>query len=268
MFDYRHDVDKKLINRREIVFIVLVGLFLGTLAMLNILGISRYIHFEIPFFGRDIPVMIFVGILPYPITFLCTDFISELYGKHRANVVVWTGLILNVWVLFILWLGGILPPVPEMMPDTGLPALDDASRSFFHIRKLTFGATAASMIAYLTAQFVDVHVFHFFKKLTKGKHLWLRNNASTLTSQMVDTVSVVLITYYYAHAIDIPEGKTVIQTLMIFILSSYIFKLLSALIDTIPFYLGVKFFSKYLQIDPMEGYDKGGKREKYDVAAE
>jgi hypothetical protein len=256
MFDYRSDVDQKLINRREVVFIVLAGLFLGTLAMLNILGISRYIHFTFTLFGKEIPVMLFVGILPYPITFLCTDFISELYGKHRANVVVWTGLVLNLWVLFILWVGGILPPVPEMMPDTGLPALEETSRSFYHIRKLTFGATAASMIAYLTAQFVDVHVFHFVKKLTKGKHLWLRNNVSTLTSQMVDSVSVVLITYFYAHAIDIPEGKTVFQVLMIFILSSYIFKLVTALLDTIPFYFGVKFFSRYLQIDPIEEFRK------------
>ena len=254
MFDYKSDIDQKLINRREIVFIVLAGFFLGTLAMLNILGISRYIHFNIHIFNLEIPVMLFVGILPYPITFLCTDFISELYGKHRANVVVWTGLLLNIWVLLILWLGGVLPPVPEMLPETGLPALDDSSRSFYHIRKLTFGATTASMLAYLTAQFVDVHVFHYVKKLTRGKHLWLRNNVSTLTSQLVDSVSVVLITFYYAQAIDIHAGRTVIQTLMIFILSSYIFKLLAALLDTIPFYIGVKFFSKYLQINPNEEF--------------
>jgi hypothetical protein len=260
MFDYKDHIDQKLINRREIVFIVLAGLFLGTLAMLNILGISRYIHFTINLFSLKIPVMLFVGILPYPITFLCTDFISELYGKHRANVVVWTGLVLNLWVLFILWIGGILPPVPEMLPDTGLPEFGDVSRSFYHIRKLTFGATAASMIAYLTAQFVDVHVFHLVKRLTHGKHLWLRNNVSTLTSQMVDSVAVVLITYFYAHAIDVPEGKTVFQTLTVFILSSYLFKLISALLDTIPFYFGVRFFSKYLQINPMEGYEKGGKK--------
>jgi hypothetical protein len=260
MFDYKDHIDQKLINRREIVFIVLAGLFLGTLAMLNILGISRYIHFTINLFSLEIPVMLFVGILPYPITFLCTDFISELYGKHRANVVVWTGLVLNLWVLFILWIGGILPPVPEMLPETGLPEFGDVSRSFYHIRKLTFGATAASMIAYLTAQFVDVHVFHLVKRLTHGKHLWLRNNVSTLTSQMVDSVAVVLITYFYAHAIDVPEGKTVFQTLTVFILSSYLFKLFSALLDTIPFYFGVKFFSKYLQINPMEGYEKGEKK--------
>jgi len=222
--------------------------------MLNILGISRYIHFTINLLGLKIPVMLFVGILPYPITFLCTDFISELYGKHRANVVVWTGLLLNVWVLFILWLGGVLPPVPDMMPETGLPDLGEPSRSFYHIRQLTFGATAASMLAYLTAQFVDVHVFHFVKKMTRGKHLWLRNNVSTLISQLVDSVAVVLITFYYAKAIDIQDGRTVFQTLMIFILSSYIFKVLAALFDTIPFYIGVRFFSNYLQINPNEEY--------------
>lgn len=260
MFDYKSDVDQKLINRREIVFIVLAGFFLGTLAMLNILGISRYIHFTIHIFNLEIPVMLFVGILPYPITFLCTDFISELYGRHRANVVVWIGLLLNVWVLFILWLGGILPPVPDMLPETGLPALDDSSRSFYHIRKLTFGATLASMLAYLTAQFVDVHIFHFFKKLTKGKHLWLRNNVSTLTSQLIDSISVVLITYYYAHAIQVHAGRTVFQTLMIFILSSYIFKMLAALLDTIPFYIGVKFLSNYLKINPNEEFINKGKK--------
>lgn len=256
MFDYKECVDPKIIKRREVFFIVLVGLFLGSLTMLNILGISRHIYFYINIFGLSIPVMLFVGILPYPITFLCTDFICELYGKHRANMVVWTGLLLNIWVLFILWIGGLLPPVPDFLSETGLPAPTDPSYSFYHIRSLTFGATAASMIAYLTAQFVDVHVFHLVKKLTRGKHLWLRNNVSTLTSQLVDSVAVVLITYYYAQAIRIPEGRTVFEILTIFILSSYIFKLLAALIDTIPFYFGVKFFSKYLQINPVEGYEK------------
>lgn len=93
-------------NRRETVFLVLSGLFLGTLGMLNILGISRFINI---FTWGDFAVTVAVGVLPYPLTFLCTDLISELYGKERANQVVWVGLLLNIWVLFIVWLGGILP---------------------------------------------------------------------------------------------------------------------------------------------------------------
>lgn len=256
MFQANSTLDPKIANRREAVFILLAGLFLGSLAMLNILGISRFIDLSFTLFGINVPFILFVGVLPYPITFLCTDFISELYGKHRANMVVWTGLFLNIWVIFIIWIGGILPPQPEILAETGLPPLDDPNRVFFEIRKLTFGATTASMIAYLTAQFVDVHVFHFLKKLTNGKHLWLRNNGSTLTSQLVDSISVVLITYFYAHAIIVPEGQTVGKTLSILILSNYVFKMTAALLDTIPFYIGVKRLSKYLQIDPNEGYSK------------
>jgi len=238
-------------KRREIVFILLSGFFLGTLAILNILGISRQIDLSFYLFGIKIPFIVFVGVLPYPITFLCTDFISELYGKKRAQMVVWTGLVLNIWVLLILWIGGVLPPHPELGPDN-LPLQGDSQRTFFQIRQWTFGATIASMIAYLTAQFVDVHVFHYFKKKTKGKALWLRNNGSTLTSQMVDSIAVVSITWFFAKsAIHIEPGETATHAVMILIFSNYIFKMVSALLDTIPFYLGTRFLSKYLEIDPV-----------------
>lgn len=241
-------------RRREVVFIILSGFFLGTLAILNILGISRQIDLSFTIFGRPIPFIVFIGVLPYPITFLCTDFISELYGKKRATQVVWTGLILNVWVLFILWIGGILPPHPEVGPDN-LPFPGDPQRTFFQIRHWTFGATMASMIAYLTAQFVDVHVFHFLKRLTKGKALWLRNNGSTLTSQMVDSIAVVIITWFFAKtAITIEPGETTVHAIVILILSTYMFKMVSALLDTIPFYLGVRFFTKYLEIDSISEF--------------
>lgn len=231
------------------VFLILAGFFLGTLAMFNVLGISRQIDFSFHIFGRTIPFVVFIGVLPYPLTFLCTDFISELYGRQRANRVVWVGLMLNVWVLFILWIGGILPPQPELAPD-GLP-IDIEERTFFQIRKWTFGATIASMLAYMTAQFIDVHIFHRLRKLTKGKMLWLRNNGSTLTSQLVDSVAVVSITYLWAHdAISIQPGETATHAVIILILSNYVFKMVSALIDTGPFYLGTKLLSKYLKIDP------------------
>ena len=83
-------------SRRQRVFLVLAGLFLGTLAMLNILGISRFVDLSFSVFGLEIPMVVAVGVLPYPITFICTDLISELYGRKRATEVVWVGLLLNV----------------------------------------------------------------------------------------------------------------------------------------------------------------------------
>ena len=255
MFSPHYEQQDKHSKRREVVFIILAGIFLGSLAMLNILGISRFINLSFTLFGVEVPFIFFIGVLPYPITFLATDLISELYGKKRATLVVWTGLLLNVWVIFILWLGGVLPPDPDLQASTGLPAPESREYAFFKIRQLTFGATAASMIAYLTAQFVDVHVFHFLKKRTKGRHLWLRNNGSTTVSQLVDSVSVVLITHFYAHALPLQEGEEVWKQIFIIILSSYVFKFSSALIDTIPFYIGVKYLSAYLDIEsPYRGY--------------
>lgn len=251
-------------RRREAVFLVLSGLFLGSLAMLNILGISRFIPFVSIADGQwmwgswgpedqsiaRISFAVAVGVLPYPITFLCTDFISELYGRRRANFLVWVGLLINLWVVFILWIGGLMPPTDHLDPATGLPPNEAFDFAFYKIRALTFGAVTASMIAYLAAQFCDVYMFHFWKKLTAGKHLWLRNNGSTLISQGVDTVAVILITHFWAKGLPINSEQSLWPQLLMFIATGYVFKLVIALVDTGPFYLGVHYLGRYLRLDP------------------
>ena len=294
--------------RRERVFLVLAGIFLGAMAMLNILGITKFIHLG--------PFELAVGVLPYPLTFLCTDLISELYGRSRANFVVFTGLLVNLMVLAFVWAGDaapsidyrtplqrivtldylaehdaegravldpstgfalVRPAVPEPAPggserlraveefalrspegappearrlvdaDTGQPILREESL-FGRIAAAARQAVLASMIAYLFAQFVDVWLFHFWKRLTAGKHLWLRNNGSTMVSQLVDTVCVVSITFWGA----ITAGEMAVGQVLTLIGGGYSFKLLVALLDTIPFYLCVGFLSRWLQIDPQE----------------
>lgn len=265
---FRHDglaelSEQTLHRRREGLFLVFAGLFLGTLAMLNILGITRFIKlFEIT--GPDGEVVtvagvklifaVAVGVLPYPMTFLCTDFISELYGRRRANMVVWVGLLLNIWVVFILWFAGWLPGFESRDPVTGSVLRDAAGRLpvFFEVRTLAFGAVTASMVAYLVAQLVDVHVFHFWKRLTRGRHLWLRNNGSTLVSQMVDTMAVILITHYVAHALPVDKDLAIWPQLWLYIATGYAFKLVMALLDTVPFMLGTRFLVRYLRLPPPE----------------
>lgn len=85
-------------RRRENVFLILSALFLGTLAMLNILGVTRFLDlsFTLPLVGLEVPMLLAVGVLPYPVTFLCTDFLSEFYGHRRANGVVMAGLMINI----------------------------------------------------------------------------------------------------------------------------------------------------------------------------
>jgi len=260
--------------------LLLAGIFLGSLTLLNVLGISRFIVLaslsQDAASGTwsltrgqwgDVSFALAVGVLPYPITFLCTDLISEFYGRKRANWLVVVGLLLNVWVVFILWLGAALPQQPEF-DESGAPKIEvvetvtefgviheakvPPDSAFYRIKQLAYGAVVASMIAYMLAQFCDVWLYHFWKRLTKGKHLWLRNNGSTLVSQLVDTVAVILISQFYARSLPPPaEGSTLTQHLIMFIVTGYMFKVAAALLDTIPFYIAVAWLKKYLEFDPV-----------------
>ena len=243
--------------RRERVYLVLAGLFLGSMTMLNILGTSRFVDLSFEIAGVQIPMALAIGVLPYPVTFLCTDFISELYGQKRANFLVWVGLLLNAWVVLFLWLGGVLPPVLTLDAATGLPPTDAYDFAFFRIRYLTMGAVVGSMIAYLAAQLCDVSLFHFWKRLTNGRHLWLRNNGSTLVSQFVDTFCVITITHFYAKGLPIDPTTAIWPQLWVFIASGYVFKLTIALADTLPFYVGVHYLSRFLEIDANAEHGRG-----------
>ena len=187
-------------ERKERVFLVLAGFFLCAMTMLNILGITRFITLG--------PLQLAVGVLPYPITFLCTDLISELYGKARANFVVSVGLVLNLFILAVVYIGGIVPSVAsEAMPPWQQLTLAEATMMpngatvegvvelYSLLLACTSGAVLASMLAYMAAQYCDVYVFHKLKQWTQGRHLWLRNNVSTMTSQLVDSFAVISVTF-------------------------------------------------------------------------
>lgn len=168
-----------------------------------------------------------VGVLPYPITFLITDSISEIYGKKKANQVVTIGIFASVFSLLIIL-------VANAVPATSWSPVGD--EVFNNVFGATTIAVAASMMAYLLAQYVDIYVYHFWKKLTKGKYLWLRNNFSTFSSQFVDTFAVVfLLSVFGELEWDLFGGL---------LLSGFLFKALIALFDTPLLYLVVFLFRK------------------------
>lgn len=238
-------------ERRERVFLVLAAVFLCAMTLLNVVGITRFIQLG--------PLALAVGVLPYPLTFLCTDLISELYGRARANFLVSVGLGLNIFILAILTLGDLAPSVPaDTMPPWQILALaepvalpngdviEGSAGLYQLIYATTSGAVFASMLAYIAAQYCDVQLFHFWKRLTHGKHLWLRNNFSTLISQLVDSIMVVTVTFGAVFL----RGEMAFQTLLVLVGSNYAFKALSALLDTIPLYLLVGWLRGYLHLGP------------------
>jgi len=243
----------QLTERRERVFLVLAGVFLSAMTLLNVIGITKFVQLG--------PLAVAVGVLPYPITFLCTDLISELYGKSRANFLVTVGLFINGFILLVMTAGQYatsvdpanMPPwqILQLAQPIPLPSGDSLQGNvelFTVMYAMTSGAVTASMAAYITAQYCDVQLFHFWKRVTKGKHLWLRNNFSTLLSQLVDSVMVVTVTFGAVFL----RGEMAFQTLLVLVASNYGFKAAVALLDTIPLYILVARLRRYLALDEHE----------------
>ncbi len=206
--------DKKLART---IYLYLGALFITSLVVSNLIfqkffywnPFGEFTVFDVSLFEVS------VGILPYPITFLITDLISEIYGRKMANQIVTAGIFASFFSMGIILLAEVVPAIPSS-------PIDDAT--FTQVFALSPIAVLASMIAYLLAQYVDVAIYHFWKNLTKGKYLWLRNNFSTFLSQFLDTFTVVgLLCIFKVLPWDLFFGLVV---------SGFIFKIFIAFFDT------------------------------------
>ena len=203
-------------KRYEQLYAGFVAVFVTFVVLTNTVGVKLFTAF-----GKVLPV----SIIWFPLTFLITDIVSEMYGARRARFLVIMGFCMSL-LLLAFSLIGIRLPVAEFYP-----LQEDYTNIFGPIWRLLFG----SMAAYLLAQLIDVRLFHFWKKLTKGKHLWLRNNASTMISQFIDTFTVNTIFLYKNPAVFTGD----FSDLMGVILGVYILKVAIAALDTPLCYLGV-----------------------------
>ena len=190
-------------------YIILSGIFIASLVTCNLIA-NKFVTVDLGFKV----FIVSAGILPYPLTFLVTDLISELYGQRKANLVVFSGFVASMFVLLFLWLGSQF----EAIPSSNVNDL-----TYNSVFQNAWRLIAASMVAYLFAQFIDVRIFHFWKKLTNGKHLWLRNNGSTIASQLVDTTLVICILFVGVWEVDQIKSA---------IIDGWLFKMLMAFIDT------------------------------------
>tara|TARA_X000001036_G_C20649274_1_gene794291 strand:+ start:465 stop:1148 length:684 start_codon:yes stop_codon:yes gene_type:complete len=212
-------------QQANFLFLCLASIFIASLVSCNLI-FQKFFEIEIwiPFVGLY-TFQQSVGLLPYPITFIVTDIISELFGKKKANQVVTAGLLASLFMLLIVTVSDSIPSAPFGV----------GSEVFSQVFGLSSAAVFASMMAYLFAQYVDVRLFHFWKTLTNGKHLWLRNNASTIFSQLIDTAIVLFLLCYFS----VIEWEMFYQLL----LNGFLFKVLFAAIDT-PIIYGILYFAR------------------------
>jgi len=220
-------------NQALLIYILLSGIFISCLISCNLIFL-KFFSLKISFL--NITFTQSVGLIAYPITFLVTDIVSEIYGRKKANFLVISGIISSIVVLGLIFIADFLPAANWSIPEN--KKVDD---EIFHLVFGQFGiAMAASLFTYLVCQLIDIRIFHFWKKLTKGKYLWLRNNFSTITSQLVDTFLIL----FLLMSLSPEEGLQNWSDLKKLFFNGFLFKILVALIDTIPLYLLVNFLRK------------------------
>ncbi len=192
----------------DLGYFIVVGIFLGALvtSQFQCVKICRIGFLVFP-----------AGAIAYAVTFLCTDIISEVYGRRASSMAVVAGFTANIALIVLLYTGLILPPLAASYQEK------------YSILMFTPRIVAASLAAYLISQTHDVLAFHYWKARTQGRWLWLRNNASTMVSQAIDTI--IFITLGFA-------GVVSFRTLLQMIASHYTIKFLCALCDTPFCYLG------------------------------
>jgi len=193
---------------------ILLGLFVGLLVGMNLLGNKITTLFGIS---------VSVGIFMVPLTFLITDIVEEVHGKKIVTHFIVAGVITLILTFLFTGLFIALPP--------------NARFSYNEEYRIVFGSSmrimVASLVAFLLAQYHDIWAFAFWKKRTKGKALWLRNNLSTWGSQAIDTFAFMMIAFYQI------TPKFTFAFIISLAIPYYLFKMAFAVLDTPLVYLGV-----------------------------
>mgnify|MGYP001277748092 CR=1 FL=1 len=221
------------------IYSFLMTVFVVMLVLTNIIGTKIFVLFGETFpnglFG--FPLALTAGIITYPVTFLVTDITSEIFGKKKASLLVLCGFFCSLLSLVIITIVINLQPSEVWLSGSPYKTIDKMNEAFNAVFALPGILITASMTAYLVAQLIDIRIFHLIKKLTNSKFLWLRNNLSTMCSQLVDTIIVNSIFLGLGMKLDL---NIIIQI----IICNYIIKIVFAAIDTPLVYLCVNYIRK------------------------
>ncbi len=197
---------------QETKLILLTSIFVTSVAVSSLIA-SKIANF----FG----IFAAVGVIVWSISFPMTDVICEVWGKKKAQRVVWMGLICFIITAVLVKIAVYIPPAPFW----------ENQEAFATTFGLIWRIVIAGAISYIVSQTHDVFSFSFWKKLTKGKHLWLRNNLSTIGSQLIDSILFISIVFL---------GVLQLNAILSTIFGVFIIKVIIAICDTPFVYLLVK----------------------------
>lgn len=203
-------------------YAILSCLFAGSIVAANLMGTKI-----IPFFTiGSYQFAASVGIFLFPLSFLITDIVTEIYGPKATRMLITGTLMVLLLVLGVTALATVLPPAERFAAQ---------NESYISVFRSSLRIMLASMVAFTLSQYHDVWAFDFWKRKTNGRFLWLRNNASTMVSQLIDTVIFMLIAFW-----GVSDRFTLAFVLGSMVPPYYVLKVLAAALDTPLVYLGVR----------------------------
>lgn len=201
---------------------ILTIIFIVSLVISNVIT-GKVIDTGITLFGN--PVTIAGAVICYPVCYLITDIVGEMWGKREASKIVKYGFIGQVLATLII------------AATTYTPYLDmDMQAAYVKLLGQNWVFVVGSLSAYLASQYLDVHIFHTLKEKTNGKSKWIRNNASTMLSQFVDTAIFIVIAFGFGFG-WIFDNQVALLNMVI---GQYLIKVIIAVLDTVPFYILTK----------------------------
>jgi queuosine precursor transporter len=199
--------------------LILLALYITSMVLVNTLGSK---------ITTILGIRVSVGIFFMPLLFLIMDIVTEIFGHKTSTIFVNISTAMLAFMFLMMWLCiGIKPH-----PVWGL------QESYAAIFGSSMRMTVASLISFFVAQYVDLIVFSLLRKMTKEKHLWIRNNVSTILSQFIDTTIFMFIAFYHINE------KYTAGFIFSLILPYWLFKIVFALLDTPFCYLGVWWFKR------------------------
>ena len=217
------------LSRSQKLFFVLGAVFVTSLVVGDIIGGAKLAEL-----GRigEWPVQFSVGMLAFPVTFVLTDLLNDFYGARAARFLTFVGLGMLLLTFLVLIGSSSLPAAPNTM----YPA-----EWFDTIFGSSLRTIAASLVAYLVGQLLDIWLFGVLKRWSRGRMLWLRATGSTLLSQWVDTVVVAFVLF---------GGKLPVGEIWVIVVNSYLIKFVIAVAMTPVIYAGHSVLRRYFALQP------------------
>jgi uncharacterized integral membrane protein (TIGR00697 family) len=212
-------------ERYSLAFVVVVALFVTTLITANITAVKL-----VGFWGLVVPA----GVVVFPISYICGDVLTEVYGYRVARRVIWLGFLCNLLAVAAIILGGLLPAAPVF----------EAQEAYERILGYTPRLLAASFIAYLVGEFANSFVLAKMKIATNGRWLWSRTIGSTLVGQGLDSLVFVVL----AFVGTIPLGVMIVA-----IVTQWLFKSVYEALATPLTYVVVNYLKRF---DGLDVYDR------------